>query len=88
MELPTCPVCYRSSDDDGRFSSQLHPTERIDLPRHVAEHDRVPVGDDEYLESLREGARIRIGRWMAPFDLVRRYLVTGAVDGGDRKSVV
>ena len=26
--------------------------------------------------------RIRIGRWSAPFDLVRRYLVTGVVDAG------
>lgn len=85
VELAACPVCYRSSDDDGRFSSQLVPAERVDLPRHVAEHDRVPVGDDDYLESLREGARIRIGRWMAPFDLVRRYLVTGALDGGRRR---
>ena len=58
---------------------------RFDLPRHIAEHDQAPVGDDDYLESLREGARIRIGRWMAPFDLVRRYLVTGAVDGGRKR---
>ena len=31
---------------------------------------------------LREHDRIRIGRWSAPFDLVRRYLVTGIVDAG------
>ena len=49
---------------------------------HIHEHDRYPVGDDEYLESLREGDRVRIGRFIAPFDLVRRYLVTGALDGG------
>ncbi len=41
-----------------------------------------PCGDDDWLESLREGDRIRIGRWMAPFDTVRRYLVTGQVDAG------
>jgi hypothetical protein len=40
------------------------------------------VGDDEWLESLREGDRIRVGRWYAPFEQVRRYLVTGAVEGG------
>ena len=40
------------------------------------------MGDDEWLESLREHDRIRIGRWSAPFDLVRRYLVTGIVDAG------
>ncbi len=51
----------------------------------MAEHDRFPVGDDDYLESLREGSRIRIGRWTAPFDIVRRYLVTGALDGGRRR---
>jgi hypothetical protein len=50
------------------------------------EHEQFPVGDDELLESLRQGDRIRIGRWEAPFDLVRRYLVTGALDGGRRRS--
>lgn len=85
VELPSCPVCYRTSDDDGRFASLAHPGLRCDLPRHVAEHDQHPVGDDEYLESLRQGGRIRIGRWTAPFDIVRRYLVTGAVNGGRRR---
>lgn len=51
----------------------------------MAEHERHPAGDDDYLERLREGDRIRIGRWSAPFDLVRRYLVTGALDGGRRR---
>lgn len=85
VELPACPVCYRSSDDDGRFASAALPGLRLDLPRHVAEHERHPVGDDEYLETLREGSRIRIERWTAPYDLVRRYLVTGALDGGRRR---
>ncbi len=53
----------------------------------MAEHDRFPVGDDEYLESLRRGDRIQVGRWTAPFDLVRRYLVTGAVDGGRSRAM-
>jgi hypothetical protein len=26
-----------------------------------------------------------IDRWEAPFDLVRRYLVTGVIDGGRRR---
>src|SRR5206468_3496465 len=52
----------------------------------MSEHDDFPVGDDDYLESLRVGDLIRIGRWQAPFDLVRRYLVTGAIDGGRRRS--
>ncbi|HSO28413.1 MAG TPA: hypothetical protein VLS28_00795 [Candidatus Sulfomarinibacteraceae bacterium] len=85
VELPVCPVCYRAADDDGRFASTGRRGSRLDLPSHVAEHDQDPVGDDEYLETLREGSRIRIGRWMAPFDLVRRYLVTGALDGGRRR---
>jgi hypothetical protein len=80
--LVECPVCYRTSDDDGRFASQLRPGTRLDVHGHVAEHDRDPVGDDAWLETLREHDRIRIGRWTAPFDLVRRYLVTGAVDAG------
>lgn len=87
VELPVCPVCYRAADDDGRFASAALPGMRLDLPRHVAEHDQYPVGDDEYLESLREGTRIRIGRWMAPFDLVRRYLVTGSIEGGRRRQL-
>ena len=49
---------------------------------HRGEHDAHPVGDDDWLESLREGDRIRIGRWSAPFDVVRRYLVTGQVEAG------
>ena len=85
IELPVCPVCYHSTDDDGRFPSAALPGLRLDLPHHVAEHDRYPVGDDEHLESLRQGSRIRIGRWSAPFDLVRRYLVTGALEGGRRR---
>jgi len=59
-------------------------------PRVEAELPSCPtcyatVGDDEYLETLRRGDRIVIGRWEAPFDLVRRYLVTGAYDGGRRR---
>ncbi|MBI3746367.1 MAG: hypothetical protein HY264_07580 [Chloroflexi bacterium] len=85
VELPACPICYRASDDDGRFASVAMPGLRLDLPRHIHEHDQYPVGDDDYLESLREGSRIRIGRWTAPFDLVRRYLVTCSLDGGRRR---
>jgi hypothetical protein len=80
--LPACPVCYREVDDDGLVTSPQAPVRRVPLPRHVDEHAGAPVGDDDWLESLREGDRIRIGRWKAPFDLVRRYLVTGVVDPG------
>lgn len=80
--LATCPVCYTTTGEDGRLPSQADPALRLDLVRHIAEHDRYPVGDDEWLESLRRGDRVRVGRWEASFDLVRRYLVTGVVDGG------
>ena len=80
--LAECPVCYATSGDDGRFPSSARPGTRVDINTHVDEHERFPVGDDEWLESLREHDRIRIGRWSAPFDLVRRYLVTGIVDAG------
>ncbi len=80
--LASCPVCYRTTDDDGRLPSRARPGQRLDLVAHIAEHDRFPVGDDDWLESLRRGDRVRVGRWEAPFDLVRRYLVTGIVDGG------
>jgi hypothetical protein len=83
--LPSCPVCYATVGDDGRLPSKRPITARLDLPAHIAEHENHPVGDDEFLESLRRGDRIRIGTWEAPFDLVRRYLVTGAMDGGRRR---
>lgn len=84
--LPSCTICYATVDDDGRLNSLDVPGLRVDIQHHMAEHDRHPVGDDDYLDSLREGDRIRIDRWTAPFDLVRRYLVTGMVDGGRRRT--
>jgi hypothetical protein len=84
-ELPACPVCYQSVDADGRLPSRSGPG-RLDLVAHIDEHDHYPVGDDDFLETLREGDRIRIGRFVAPFDLVRRYLVTGSLDGGRRRA--
>jgi hypothetical protein len=80
--LATCPVCYQETDGDGRLVSMTRPGLRVDIATHVDEHDRHPVGDDAWLETLRVHDRIRIGRWSAPFDLVRRYLVTGIVDAG------
>jgi len=82
VELPTCPICYRTVDDDGRLPSLERYGLRVDLVHHRTEHERHPVGDDEWLESLREGDRIRIGRWSASFEVVRRYLVTGQVEAG------
>jgi hypothetical protein len=84
--LPVCPICYATVGDDGRLPTLATGGRRIDLVAHMDEHDQFPVGDDDYLESLRAGDLIRIGRWQAPFDLVRRYLVTGALDGGRRRS--
>lgn len=84
--LPSCPSCYQTVGDDGRLPSHRPNVGRVDLVAHMEEHDQFPVGDDELLESMRIGDRIRIGRWEAPFDLVRRYLVTGAIDGGRRRS--
>jgi hypothetical protein len=80
--LPACPVCYREVDPDGLLPSPGASSRRVALPQHIDDHDRAPVGDDDWLETHREGDRIRIGRWKAPFGLVRRYLVTGVVDAG------
>lgn len=80
--LAGCHVCYRTTEDDGRLPSMARPGLRVDIVAHVEEHDRFPVGDDAWLETLRVHDRIRIGRWTAPFDLVRHYLVTGVVDAG------
>jgi hypothetical protein len=85
-ELPSCPICYATVDEDGRIRSLRQSAVRIDLVAHSFEHEQFPVGDDDYLESLRAGDMIRIGQWQAPFDLVRRYLVTGAMDGGRRRA--
>ncbi len=82
VELPICPTCYQTVDDDGRLPSLERYGRRVDLVCHQAEHELHPVGDDEWLESLRQGDRIRIGPWSAPFDVVRRYLVTGQVKAG------
>ena len=84
-DLPVCHVCYREAEPDGRLPSLERPGLRVAMPDHLAEHDRHPVGDDDLLESLRSGDRIRIGRWTAPFDVVRRYLVTGSLEGGRRR---
>jgi hypothetical protein len=86
--LATCPICYRTTDDDGRLPSLNGSAFRVHIVEHIAEHDLYPVGDDEYLESLRRGDRIVIERWEASFDLVRRYLVTGTVDAGRSRAVV
>ncbi len=86
-ELPSCPTCYETVGDDGRLPSLDHIGLRVDLVRHQTEHDRHPVGDDEWLDSLREGDRIRIGRWSAPFETVRRYLVTGQVNAGRNRAL-
>ncbi len=79
---PTCPVCYEQAGDDGRFESLGAGHGRLDLVAHREEHEQHPVGDDGYLESLRRGDDVHIGRWRAPYDLVRRYLVLGVVDAG------
>ena len=85
--LATCPICYRETDPDGRIASLSRPVLRLDLHAHIDEHDRHPVGDDAWLETLREQDMIRIGRWLAPFDMVREYLVTGAYDAGRNRLV-
>lgn len=80
--LPSCPICYVTVGDDGRTASLRDPRLRLDLVTHMQEHDAYPVGDDEWLETLRRGDQIVVGRFIAPFDMVRHYLVTGQLDGG------
>jgi hypothetical protein len=74
-------------DADGLIPSPRSPGLRVSLAAHRHEHAQAPVGDDDWLESLREGDRVRIGRWRAPFDVVRHYLVTGVVDGSRLRAV-
>lgn len=80
--LPSCPVCYETVDDAGLLASLTGSGRHVPIAEHVVEHERYPVGDDDWLETLRVGDRIRVGGGYAPFELVRRYLVTGIVDGG------
>lgn len=86
-QLAACHVCYRTTDEDGRLPSLAHQGRRIDIVEHIGEHERFPVGDDDYLESLRRGDRVRVERWEAPHDVVRRYLVMGVVDGGRTRAM-
>jgi hypothetical protein len=85
-QLPSCPICYVTVDDDGLTPSYRNRFQRISLVAHMDEHDAFPPGDDEWLATLRRGDQIAIGRFSAPFDLVRRYLVTGQIDGGRGRS--
>jgi hypothetical protein len=39
------------------------------------------------LETLRMGDQIRVDRWTAPFETVRRYLVTGQINAGRNRSL-
>jgi len=80
--LPSCPICYLTVDDAGLLASLAGTGRRLPIAEHVIEHERHPVGDDDWLETLRVGDRVRVGAGYAPFDLLRRYLVTGVVDGG------
>jgi hypothetical protein len=86
--LPSCPVCYQTVDDLGLLPPLGGLGPRRPISDHLADHERYPVGDDDWLESLRVGDRIRVGDGWAPFDLVRRYLVTGLVDAGRGRQVL
>jgi len=77
---PECPVCYATVGRDGMFPDGRGG--RATYERHAYGHEQRPVGDDGYLETLRTGGEVAIGRWRAPFDLTRRYMVTGRWDGG------
>ncbi len=81
-----CPVCYARADRGG-----LYPAPgggRTSYERHAYDHELRPVGDDDWLETLRDGDEIVVGRWRAPWDLTRRYLVTGQWDGGTARTLV
>lgn len=81
-----CPVCYARADRGGLYPAP--PGGRTTYERHAYDHELRPVGDDDWLETLRDGDMISIGRWRAPYDLTRRYLVTGQWDGGATRTYV
>ena len=83
--MPSCRLARsvtRPSMKTGDSPASSRTGLRVDLVRHQAEHEQHPVGDDDWLESLRRGDTHPVGRWSAPFDVVRRYLVTGQVQAG------
>jgi hypothetical protein len=75
-----CPVCYAAIDRHDLFPDGRGG--RTTYERHAYDHELRPVGDDAWLETLRDGDEIQIGAWRAPYDLTRRYLVTGQWEGG------
>jgi hypothetical protein len=87
VELPSCPTCYVTVDDDGRTPSYRNRLQRISLVAHMEEHDAYPVGDDDWLATFRRGDQMVVGRFTAPFDLVRRYLVTGQIEAGRGRTI-
>jgi hypothetical protein len=78
-----CPVCYAKADRSGMYPAPGGG--RTTYERHAYDHEQRPVGDDDWLETLRDGDDIVIDRWRAPFALTRRYLVTGQWDGGKER---
>jgi hypothetical protein len=81
-----CPVCYARADRSGTYPAPGGG--RTTYERHAYDHEIRPVGDDDWLETLRDGDEIVIGHWRAPFALTRRYLVTGQWDGGRDRTYV
>ena len=61
-ELPVCPVCYVTVDDDGRLP-EPRPSRACASTSSATstEHDRHPVGDDDWLEIAPRGRPIRMG---------------------------
>jgi len=85
--LPVCPICYLTVDDDGLTPSYRNRYQRVSLVVHMEQHEAFPPGDDDWLNTLRRGDQIVIGRFSAPFDLVRRYLVTGQIEAGRGRTI-
>jgi hypothetical protein len=81
-----CPVCYARADRGGLFPAPGGG--RTSYERHAYDHEVRPVGDDDWLDTLRDGDQVVIGRWRAPYDLTRRYLVTGQWDGRASRTYV
>jgi hypothetical protein len=81
-----CPVCYVRADRGGLVPAPGGG--RTSYEHHAYDHELRPVGDDDWLETHRDDDQIVIGRWRAPYDLTRRYLVTGQWDGGSARTYV
>ena len=86
-ELPTCPICYRTVDDDGRPGSLELPGLRVDLRRTwsstIVTRSATTSGSKPFVRAISSAG----AAGPPPIDTVRRYLVTGQLEAGRNRQL-